>query len=378
MRFRFYCTPEELRAVFSAAEKIQPMEYSWLGQNLTYLPALDDLLRQPLYSCQDIHDFGRYSLWPRHLLVYPSPGDDSERGCAFPIILDYSGPPGEITGRLALCEGSLVLESEYKFEKDQALFRTLRSCFQKQFHFKKAGHGWLSPSVWEHRWDYLFFCGTFGMAAGPWRLDERDQVAPLNCLVPEDKALLERLPRLPDDQRKFSFFAETEDFQELFHQLSKEYGSLLYLEHPSSQTTPLNDPEQLLSLGPGRRQIKRLVLYDYSTRTFVNLFNPGGCWNGSNRIIDVTQVNHVQSLYGNTLYLSLVEAVKARFHPIAEPHYGPFYLSPKLYQRRHELILNLNDPRFRIDGEDRPIHVWRKEWDELLGTWNLADESLAT
>lgn len=70
------------------------------------------------------------------------------------------------------------------------------------------------------------------MAAGPWRLDERDQVVPLNCLVPEDKALLERLPRLPDDQRKFSFFAETEDFQELFHQLSKEYGSLLYLEHP--------------------------------------------------------------------------------------------------------------------------------------------------
>lgn len=171
MRFRFYCTPEELRAVFSAAEKIQPMEYSWLGQNLTYLPALDDLLQQPLYSCQDIHDFGRYSLWPRHLLVYPSPGDDSERGCAFPIILDYSGPPGEITGGLALCEGSLVLESEYKFEKDQALFRTLRSCFQKQFHFKKAGHGWLSPSVWKHRWDYLFFCGTFGMAAGPWRLD---------------------------------------------------------------------------------------------------------------------------------------------------------------------------------------------------------------
>ena len=31
------------------------------------------------------------------------------------------------------------------------------------------------------------------MVAGPWRLDERDQVVPLNCLVPEDKTLLEQL-----------------------------------------------------------------------------------------------------------------------------------------------------------------------------------------
>lgn len=377
MRFRFYCTPEELQAVFSAAEKLQPMEYSWLDQNLSYLPTLDNLLREPLCSCRDIHNFGRYSLWPHHLLVYPAPGGDPERGCAFPIILDYSGPPGEITGGLALCEGSLVLESEYKFEKDQTLFRTLRSCFQRQFHFKKAGHGWLSPSVWEHRRDYLFFCGTFGMVAGPWRLDERDQVVPLNCLVPEDKTLLEQLPRLPNDQRIFSFFAEKEDLLELFHQLSQKYDSLLYLEHPASRTGPLNDPEQLLSLGPAWRQIKRLVLYDQDTRTFLNFASLGGRWNGSNRIIDITQINHFQSLYGNTLYLSLAEAVKAQFHSIAEPHYGPFYLSPRLYLRRHELILNLNDPRFRIDGEDHSVHVWRKEWGELLEGWNIPDETPA-
>lgn len=100
----------------------------------------------------------------------------------------------------------------------------------------------------------------------------------------------------------------------------------------------------------------------------------GGYWDTSDKIVDISKTFLGKNIFGTQLFEHFAEKLKTRFYRIEEEHYGPFYLSPAVYARRYDVILNLNDPRFRINQDGHAIHVWRKEWEELLTKWNLTND----
>lgn len=362
MKFHFYCKPEELREVFLQVEQLQSLEYVLQGLHHTWITNLDSLLLDSFSSCRDISSFGRSCWGTTALYLYPA-GDYTRRT---PILLYYSGPPAQVTAPWMLCEGELFMLPENKYGPDQELFKTIRDCFKKRCGFRKAGLGWLSPSVHADRQNYLFGYGNPGSMTNPWQLDENDQV-----VFPD------QIPQLsePDpEDLELSFFATRQDILDILHELERAY-SICYFEYPRPgiASGPW-DLAQLCAFGPDRRQIKGIVVCDSDSRTFLHLI-PGGYWDGTDRVVDLGKINHFQSVFGDKLYRAFASIVLERFSVIDEPHYGPFRFSPSLWPRRHELVLNLNDPRFRIDREDRPVHVWRKEWSELLEGWNIPDET---
>lgn len=369
MKFHFYCTPEELREVFLQVEQLQPLEYVLQGLHHTWLTNLDCLLLDSFSSCRDISNFGRCCWGYTALYLYPA-GDYTRRS---PILLYYSGPPAQITDPWTLCQGELLLLPENKYPPDQELFKTIRSCFKKKCGFQKAGLGWLSPSVYANRQKYLFWSGNPGTMSGPWRLDENDQTVMLSNRFGEGEQG-QPLSRIAPEDLELTFFAAQRDILDILHELEQTY-SICYFEYPRPGVTSGPwDLDQLRAFGPNRRQIKGVAVCDSDSRTFLHLI-PGGCWDGADRVVDLGKINHFQSVFGDKLYRAFAAIVRERFPFIDEPHYGPFRFSPSLWPRRHEIILNLSDPRFRIDKEDRPVHVWRKEWGELLAEWNIPDET---
>lgn len=369
MKFHFYCTPEELREVFLQVEQLQPMEYVLQGLHHTWITNLDGLLLDPFSSCRNISGFGRNCWGSTALYLYPA-GDYTRRT---PILLYYSGPPAQITDPWTLCQGELYMEPENKYERDRELFKTIRDCFKKKCGFRKAGLGWMSPSVYADRQKYLFWSGNPGVMTGPWRLDENDQAVMLNIRSGE-RERDQPLSQIAPEDRELTFFASRQDTLDILRELEQAF-SICYFEYPRPGVTSGPwDLKQLRAFSPSRREIKGIVIYDRVSRTFLHLI-PGGCWDSTDRVVDLSKIVHFQSVFGDDLYRAFAAIVKERFPVIDEPRYGPFRLSPSLWPRRHELILNLNDPRFRIDGEDRPVHIWRKEWSELLAEWNIPDET---
>lgn len=113
-------------------------------------------------------------------------------------------------------------------------------------------------------------------------------------------------------------------------------------------------------------QLHRMVLY-------LEIENS---WNRNGKFAGTSEALAIQNVFGDKLYNDFVAKVKEHFQEISEPHYGPFYISPILYAHRYNIIFSFNDPYFRIDGNGKAVHVWRKEWGTLLTQWGLVNEQM--
>jgi len=96
-------------------------------------------------------------------------------------------------------------------------------------------------------------------------------------------------------------------------------------------------------------------------------------WNQNRKIAVASKAIEIQNAFGNELYQNFIEKVKEQFQTIREQRYGEFYIGQLLYAHRHDMVLSLKDPYFRIDENDKAIHIWCKEWNELLAQWKLVD-----
>jgi len=153
----------------------------------------------------------------------------------------------------------------------------------------------------------------------------------------------------------FLFFATQEDLRTILLSLDIKYN-LKYIE------TIRQGKKELYVYAPTQRMLLYLEI--------------DTLWNADRKIAVISKALEIQNAYGRQLYQDFVTKVKEQFRTISEEHYGPFYISQLLYTYRHNIILSLNDPYFRINENDEAVHIWRKEWNELLTQWKLANEQL--
>ena len=88
-------------------------------------------------------------------------------------------------------------------------------------------------------------------------------------------------------------------------------------------------------------------------------------YDSENKIINMSSAIGANNPFGDQLYFDFELLIKQNFYTLDEKHYGPFYLSPSIYSNRQNMVLDLNDPRFRILEHDKIIPVWRKEWEQI-------------
>lgn len=167
---------------------------------------------------------------------------------------------------------------------------------------------------------------------------------------------------------KFLLFSAQEDLKTILLQLEEKYN-LKYVEtvrqgKGSYQETVFDTASAFMRNDscPGEKEV---YLYDRTHRMLLYL-GIDISWNPNRKIAVAGNALEIQNAFGDELHQDFVAKVKEQFRTIREPHYGPFYISPLLYTHRHDVVLSLNGPYFRINENDEAVHVWRKEWSELL------------
>ncbi len=109
-----------------------------------------------------------------------------------------------------------------------------------------------------------------------------------------------------------------------------------------------------------------LYLYDRLSRMLLYL-RVDTTWEGDRKAAVASEALGIQAVFGDKLYRDFVERVEQTFQRVQPSDYGPFYISPTLYRNRSGIVFSFDDPYFRVDGEGKAVHVWRKEWEGLLG-----------
>lgn len=356
----FYCTPNELKEIFSEVELTYPIVYEPRFGCVPRMVEIDTLLRRPLDSCRDFYQFGKGYRDTPPFYIYTAE-DKSRRTCP-PNLLYFSGTPASLIDTKVLCEGCLFLEPENKEDAPRTLYKHIRRLFAKRFI--KSGYCFISPAVYTNRGEYLFIQRDYNFLAPAWCFDHADQHSPIDidAWYQEHGKMREQYqtPGL-----EFKFFAVLEDLEQLFIELAVQYNlkyiEVIRQENGSYQETVFDTMDMVLDAAPYQKrtvyiydQLHRMLLYPEIDHS----------WEQNGKIAGVSKALAIQNVFGDKLYQDFVAKVKEHFQKIDETHYGPLYISPILYAHRSGTIFSLHDPYFRIDENDKAVHVWSKEWEE--------------
>lgn len=361
MQFFFYCTPDELKKIFSEVELTYPIIYEPRFGYAPRMVEIDALLRKPLYSCQDFYQFGKACRDTPPFDIYTS--EDKSRYDYPPNLLYFSGTPVSLTDIKVLCEGALFLEPENKEDMPRSLYKNIRRLFAKRFI--KSGYCFISPSVYANRGEYLFIQRDYNFLAPAWCFDNANQHCPIDIDVwYQVNGKMREQYQIPDE--KFKFFAAQEDLEQILFELTAQYN-LKYIEivqqgNGSYREAIFDTADMFLSAAP--HQKRTVYVYDQLHRMLLYL-EIDNSWKQNGKFAGVSKALAIQNVFGDKLYNDFVAKAKERFQKINEMHYGPIYISPLLYAHRHSIIFSFNDPYFRIDENNKAVHVWRKEWEKL-------------
>lgn len=214
--------------------------------------------------------------------------------------------------------------------------------------------------------------------APAWYFDDTDQHIPIDIdsWYQMNGKLREQNEK---PSRKFLFFSAQEDLKTILLQLEEKYD-LKYVEavrqgKGSYQETVFDTAGAFMSTGSYRSKKREMYIYDRSHRMLLYL-GIDTSWNRNRKIAVAGNALEIQNAFGGELYQDFIAKVKEQFRTIREQHYGPFYISPLLYTYRHNIVLSLNDPYFRVNENNEAVHIWRKEWSELLTQWKLTNEQI--
>lgn len=362
MQIFFYCTPYELKELFSEIELTYPIIYEPRFGYAPRMNKIDTLLRQPLYSCQAFYQFGKGYRDTPPFYIYTN--EEQSRNNYPPNLLYFSGTPASLIDTKVLCEGCLFLEPENKEDMPRTLYKYIKRLFVKRFI--KSGYCFISPTVYAKRKEYLFIQRDYNFLAPAWCFDNTDQHSPID-IDTWYQANGKIREQYQTSNIEFDFFTTFEDLKQIFFKLSTEYN-LKYIEaihqvNGSYQETIFDTIDMVLNAA--QNQKRTIYVYDQLYRMLLYL-EIDDTWKQNGKFSGVSKALAIQNVFGDKLYNDFVANVKECFQKIDETHYGPLYISPILYKHRGNMIFSFNDPYFRIDENDKAVHVWRKEWEELL------------
>lgn len=372
MQLFFYCTPRDLQEIFTEIELTHPLVYEPRYGDAPRIPEIDLPLRKPLCSCREFYEFGRACCDTPPFFI-DSPEDESGL-ISHSNLLDFSGPPSSLLDSHVLCEGSLFLEPENRDEKPRTLYKSIRKIFTRRF--VKSGYCFISPCVYAHRKEYLFIQRDHHFLAPAWYFDDTDQHTPID-IDSWYQMQGKRREQYEMPGREFLFFSAQEDLKGILSQLEEQYD-LKYVEavrlgKGSYRETVFDTAGAFMSADPYHSKRRNVYLYDQTYRMLVYLeIDPS--WDRDRKIAAAGKALEIQNAFGAGLYHDFLANVKGQFQKIREPHYGPFYISPLLYTHRHDIVLSLSDPYFRVNENDEAVHIWRREWNELPAQWNSDNE----
>jgi len=145
---------------------------------------------------------------------------------------------------------------------------------------------------------------------------------------------------------KFLLFSAQEDLKTILLQLEEKYN-LKYVEtvrqgKGSYQETVFDTASAFMRNDSSPGKTREMYLYDRTHRMLLYL-GIDTSWNPNRKIAVAGNALEIQNAFGDELYQDFVAKVKEQF-----------------------VVLSLNDPYFRVNENDEAVHVWRKEWSELL------------
>ncbi len=363
MEIFFYCKPQKLKELFSEIEQGASLIYEPFFGSPPKIAEIDILLAKPFNSCREFYDFGKAYSGTQFFWIYTP--DDTSVETNTPISLRFSGPPVYLKDDHVLCEGTLFLSAGNKAVLPRALYKNIKSFFVKRF--VKSGYCYIDPDVYAHRNEYLFVQNDCNFPAPAWCFDDSDKHIPIDI----DTWYLQQgknqecylSPRL-----KIKFFTSISDLVQILSELELKY-KIKYVEtiHQGRATHTQNvfySAKALENTDGHTVSIRQIWVYDEVSRMFFCL-SIDDFYDREKKIINMSSALGANNPFGDKLYFEFEEAIKENFYPLDEKHYGPFYLSPSIYSNRKNMILNLNDPRFRIVDDDKIVPVWRKEWEQI-------------
>lgn len=355
MQFFFYCDPDELKEVFAEVESQIDIVYHPCLLNLIWVKEIDDSINVPLASYKDFYNFGQIYPLNEGFLVY-CPGD-LLIGSYLPPHLKFSGPPYSVVDSRLICEGTLYLLPENKNPSDYNIYKTIRRCITKRF--KKVGYAYLSPSVYERRHEVIFLQQNANTLASPWYMDNEDNLKPIR-INDYYEAQGETLEQRRHHDWNIYFFAQEDDFVEIFGELEKEYN-LKYFPCGKLQYQFATQTSMYAVLNSEQYQNVPWALYEDTHRFLLHLIM--SCTKKFNEsIVKSSQSCCSPNPFGVALYEAFLSRVKDRFYAVTAPYGRTCYISPRIYPYRHEIsfqILNNTslDCQFRIAENDNVIEI---------------------
>lgn len=351
MQFFFYCNPDELKAVFAEVESQIDIVYHPRLLNLTWVKEIDESINVPLNSYKDFYNFGQIYPLNEGFLIY-CPGDPLI-GTYLPPIFKFSGPPYSVADSRLICEGSIYLEN--KAPSYLNIYKTIRRCISKRF--KKVGYAYLSPSVYERRHEVIFLQQNANALTSPWYMDNEDKLKPIR-INDYYEAQGETLEERRHYDWNIHLFAQEDDFVEICGELEKEY-SLKYIPCGKFRYQFTIHSSIYGVLNSEQYQIIPWALYEETHRLLLHLKMHCPKEN-SEVIIESSQSCCSPNPFGVALYESFLSSVKERFHAVTAHDGETYYISPRIYPRRHEVTFrmqnhNTQDFDFRIDASDNVI-----------------------
>lgn len=364
MELFFYCTPQKLKELFIKIEETYPLIYRpFFGNPPLHIAEIDIPLQKPLNSCREFNDFGKgYATTPPFWIYTP---DDISIESDMPMALIFSGPPVYLRDDNVLCEGSLYLSAENKAAMPRMLYKTVKHFFVQ--HFVKSGYCYIDPDVYSNRNQYLFLQCGYSSLHSSWCFDDSNKHDPIDIdtwyLQQGENMECYKSPKLG-----IEMFTSISDLTEILSELESKYV-IKYVEtvHRERTTYTLNvfrSAKTLKDTDNQNMNTHQIWVYDEVGRMYICL-SIDSFYDNRKKIINVSRASEANNPFGDQLYMDFELAIKQNFFKLDMKHYDPFYLSPSIYNNRQNMILNLNDPRFRITDHDTIIPVWRKEWEQI-------------
>ena len=365
MEMFFYCTPHELKELFFEIEQRYSLIYQPFFGAIPSIAGIDIPLRKPLNSFQEFHDFGKaYSGTPCFWIYTP---DDTSIESNTPVSLRFSGPPVYFEDNHVLCEGSLLLSPENKDVLPRTLYKNIKHFFVQ--HFVKSGYCYIAPDVYSNRNEYLFVQRDHNYLSPAWCFDDSNKHVPIDMdawyLRKGKNKECYQMPR-----QKIKFFTSISDLVNILSELESKH-KIKYVEtvHRGRTLQTQNifySAKALEDMDVQFMGVRQIWVYAEVSRMFICL-SLDSFYDSKKKIINISSAIGVNNPFGDQLYIDFELAIKQNFCALDEKHYGPFYLSPSIYSNRQNMVLNLNDPRFRITNNDKIVPVWRKEWEQIQG-----------
>ena len=363
MEMFFYCTPYKLKELFFEMEQRYSLIYQPFFGRLPSIEEIDLPLGKPLHSCREFHDFGKaYSGTPFFWIYTP---DDTSVETDTPVSLRFSGPPVYLKDDHVLCEGSLFLSAENKAALPRTLYKNIKHFFMQ--HFVKSGYCYIEPDVYSNRNEYLFVQRDYNFLSPAWCFDGSDKHIPIDIdtwYVRQGKNMeCYQSPKL-----KIVFFTPISDLVQILLELESKYKikyvETIYQERTIHTQNVFYSAKALENKNGRSTGARQIWAYAESSRMFICL-SIDDFYDSENKIINMSSATGANNPFGDQFYIDFALAIKQSFYRLDEKHYGPFYLSSSIYCNKREMILNLNDPRFRITEHDKIIPVGRKEWEQM-------------